>query len=74
MFNKIGRKKKKTDKWVWGNKTIEEVENFKYLGFTFNREGNYVGHIKDLKRKGRIATNKIWGLGERICKNDFNRR
>lgn len=23
--------------------------------------------------KGRIAANKIWGLGERICKDDFKR-
>lgn len=44
------------------------------MGFTFNRKGNYVDHIKELSRKGRIAANRVWGLGERLCKNDFSRR
>ena len=53
---------------------MEEVENFKYLGFTFNRKGNYKDHLKELKIKGRIAAKKVWGLGERICRDDFCRR
>lgn len=53
---------------------IEEVRCFKYLGFVFNRNGDYAEHIKELKRKGRIALNSIWGLGERICRDDFCRR
>lgn len=40
----------------------------------FNRKGNYSDHIEELSRKGRIAMNKIWRLGERICKDDFIRR
>ncbi|XP_024888003.1 uncharacterized protein LOC112464939, partial [Temnothorax curvispinosus] len=38
------------------------------------KKGNYVDHIKELKRKGRIAVNRVWGLGERLCKDDFSRR
>lgn len=58
---------------------IEERNNtggqtIKYLGFIFNKDRNYKEHMKELSRKGRIATNKVWGLGERICKDDFNRR
>lgn len=30
-----------------------------YLGFTFNKKGNYVDHIKELNREGRIAANRI---------------
>jgi len=44
------------------------------LGFTFNRKGNYKDHIRELCRKGRIAASRVWGLGERICKDDFSRR
>lgn len=40
----------------------------------FNRNGDYKDHIKELSRKGRIAARKIWGLGERVCRNDFKRR
>lgn len=44
------------------------------MGFTFNREGNYRDHVKELCRKDRMAANKVWGLGERVCKDDFRRR
>lgn len=50
------------------------MKEFKYLGFTFNREGSYRDHIRDLTRKGKMAAKKIWGLGERICKCNFGRR
>lgn len=40
----------------------------------FNRKGNYKAHFKDLERKGRIVMNKVWGLEERICKEDWKRR
>ncbi|XP_071582471.1 uncharacterized protein [Temnothorax nylanderi] len=72
VFNSKGKRGRMT--WKWGEKIIEEVEMFKYLGFTFNRKGNYIDHIKELKRKGRIAANRVWGLGERLCKDDFSRR
>lgn len=44
------------------------------MGFTLNNNGNYKDRIKELMRKRRIAVNKVWGLGERICKGDFDRR
>ncbi|XP_039302249.1 uncharacterized protein LOC120357026 [Solenopsis invicta] len=72
VFNKDGRKKKR--KWEWGKKEIEEVQTFKYLGFNFNRRRDYDYHIKELRRKGRLAANMVWGLGERICAEDFIRR
>lgn len=30
--------------------------------------------IKELRRKGKIAANAVWGLGERVCRDDFPRR
>jgi len=71
VFGKGGKEKKM--KWKWGGKEIK-VQNFKYLEFTFNRKGNYKEHIKELAMKGRIAARKVWGLGERMCRNDFIRR
>ncbi|XP_032673718.1 uncharacterized protein LOC116845308 [Odontomachus brunneus] len=72
VFNRKGRERK--EKWKWKDKGIEEVKEFKYLGFTFNQAGNYKAHIRDLYKKGRVALNKVWGLGERICRDDFVRR
>lgn len=72
VFNKEENAKK--EKWQWKGKNIEEVETFKYLGFVFNRKGNYNDHIKGMSRKGKLAINKVWGLGERVCRDDFLRR
>lgn len=57
-----------------GKKELEEVQYFKYLGFVFNGKGDYSVHLKKLIKKGRIAANKIWGLGEKICKDDWDRK
>ena len=72
VFNR-GRNSKK-EKWVWEGKELEEVRTFKYLGFTFNRERNYNDHLKELAKKGITAAKKVWGLGEKRCRNDFKRR
>ena len=56
------------------SREIEEVQCFKYLGFTFNRKGDYEDHIIELSKKGRAAVKKIWNLGKRLCRNDFIRR
>ena len=72
VFNR-GRRSKK-ERWIWEGKELEEVRCFKYLGFTFNREGNYKDHIKDVQKKGMTAAKRTWGLGENRCKNDFARR
>jgi len=53
---------------------IEEVQGFKYLGFLLDREGGFKEHIKELARKGRRVLRKVWGLGERLCKDDIIRR
>ena len=56
VFNKGKKCKKET--WRWEGKIIEEVDNFKYLGFTFNSKCNYKDHIKELKKKGIFAAKK----------------
>lgn len=36
----------------------------------FSSKGDYTIHVKELAKKGRIAANKVCGLGERICEDD----
>jgi len=72
VFNRGNNEKKES--WKWRDERIEEVQTFKYLEFMFNRKDNYKEHIKELANKGRIAVRKIWGLGERMCRNDLIRR
>ena len=63
VFNK--HEKEKKEQWKWEGREIEGVQCFKYLGFTFNRKGDYEDHIIELSRKGRAAAKKVWSLGER---------
>lgn len=52
VFNKERKKKK----LIWKGKQIEEVQEFKYLGFVLKRNGNYKNHIKkELSKKERRA-------------------
>lgn len=44
IFN--GKKKEKKGTWKWEGKEMEEEQEFRYLGFVFNRKGNYEKHKK----------------------------
>lgn len=44
-----------------GEKKVEEVQEYKYLDFIFNRKGNYVDHIKEIYRKEKMTAKKTWG-------------
>lgn len=73
VFNRYRREGK--ENWKWEGNRIEEVQSFKYLGFTFTIIGREViQNIKELCRKEKMAARRIWGLDKRICKDDFIRR
>ena len=42
-----GRERKGKEKWKWGSKDLEEVQELKYLGFNLDRKGDYKRHIKE---------------------------
>lgn len=71
---KRGRGQKKKEEWKWGDERIEEVKNFKYLGYHFQRNGGTDTHMKETAKKVMIATKQTWGIGERRFKNNFERR
>ena len=45
IFNK-GKNAKK-ERWLWKDNELEEVKEFKYLGFTFNRNGSVTFRTRD---------------------------
>lgn len=68
MRLKKGEGREKKTEWWWKEKRIEEVKEFKYLRFVFQRNGGTEAHIKDRVRKGtaimgqgmRNREKKVW--------------
>jgi len=72
-FRKGGGRRRRV-KWMWKGKRIEEVTEFKYLGYAIKKTEGDDGQIRKLKKKGNIIMRRIWDLGERLFKNDFRMR
>lgn len=71
---KRGRSRKKKEEWKWGDDDIEEVKDFKYLGFHFQKNGGTEVHMKETVKKTMIAIKQTWRIGQRRFKNNFERR
>jgi len=56
VFNKKRKERKKNGN---GEKAMEEINKYKYLGFTISNKERYRKHIKELRRKGMQAVRKI---------------
>jgi len=55
---KRGRGKKKKEEWKWKGEMIEEVKQFKYLGYVFQKNNGPDKHIREVKRKAEAAIRK----------------
>lgn len=70
-----GRTEKEEKSWKWSEeRRIETVQNFKYLGYVFNKKGGEETNIKEEVRKANIAMKEVWRIGEKLFKDNFRRR
>lgn len=46
---------KKKEEWSWKDKKLEEVKEFKYLGYIFQKNGEREAHIRETYKKARIV-------------------
>ncbi|KYN17184.1 hypothetical protein ALC57_10516, partial [Trachymyrmex cornetzi] len=58
-FRKGGGRSNKVD-WRWKRKRIEEVEKFKYLGYTLQKNGGKEGHVKERMGKAAALLGQVW--------------
>jgi len=72
-FRKGGGRRKRKE-WRWKGKVIEEVREFKYLGYVLQTNGGQEAQVKDRIRKAAAGMGKIWGLGKRKFGGDWGRR
>lgn len=67
-----GRQKKVV--WKWGNRVIEEVKKFKYLGYVLMANGKQKEQVEDRVKKGMVVMREVWGIGKRKFGKDWARR
>lgn len=58
----------------WKEKELEEVKEFKYLGYIVKINGGQEAHIRDRVRKGAMLLGQVWGIDKRRFGKDWGRR
>lgn len=53
---------------------MEEVKEFKYLGYIFQRNGSQEAHLRDRVKKGAAVMGQVWSLGKRRFSCDWGKR
>jgi len=61
-------------KWRWKGKKLEEVKEYKYLGYTVQRNGRQDSHIRERVAKAMAVMGGVWGIGKRRFGKDWKRR
>lgn len=69
-----GRGRWKKIKWFWKGKLLEEVREFKYLGYTMRSDGKQDAHVRERVRKGAALLDQVWGIGKRRFGGDWGKR
>lgn len=60
--------------WCWKGRRIEEVKEYKYLGYNLRANGRQEGHLKERVRKAALVMGKVWSIGKKRCKREWGRR
>jgi len=60
--------------WRWKGKKIGEVKEFKYLDYTFQRNGGQEAHNRERVRRAAAVMGQVWGIGKRRFGSDWGRR
>src|SRR5580765_4995962 len=71
-FRKGGGRTKKVD-WRWKGRKLEEMKEFKYLGYTLQKNGGQEAHVRERGRRAAVMR-EVWGIGKRLWGKDWKRR
>jgi hypothetical protein len=64
VFDKRKRKSEENE-WNWEARKIEQVNEFKYFGYTFSERLTDKVHIREIVRKAKKLVGCVWRIGER---------
>ncbi|KAH0816582.1 hypothetical protein GEV33_006209 [Tenebrio molitor] len=66
MVFRKGGGRRKINEWRWEKDKIEEVKEFKYLGYVMNERNTAAAHVRELVKKANKIIGAVWGIGEKI--------
>jgi len=72
-FRRGGGRQSKVD-WRWRGSRIEEVREYKYLGYKLQKNGGQESHVKERVDKAAVIMGQVWGIGKRRFGKDWKRR
>ena len=70
-FRKGGGREGKVE-WKWKGKEIEEVKEFKYLGYVFKKNGGQKHTSGDRVKKAGVVMRQVWGIEKGNLKRTGN--
>jgi hypothetical protein len=73
VFNRRKRKREQNE-WNCEVRKIEQVNEFKYLGYTFNERPTDKVRIREIVRKANKVVGRVRGITERKWGGHFRRR
>lgn len=71
---RFGRGKEGKGLWKWREREIEKVDEYKYLGYVFRRNGRQERQIRNRVRKAGEALRSVWGIEKRLFRGNYMRR
>lgn len=71
-FKRSGRRKK--IRWRWEGKEIEEVREYKYLGYVFQSNGEQERQVRERMKRGMAVMGQVWGIGKRRFGGEWGKR
>lgn len=60
-----GRGRRDKGVWRWKGRVIEEIKEFRYLGYTLQRNGGQEAHVRERLRKAAVIMGQVWEIGKR---------
>lgn len=51
--------------WRWKGRELEEVKEFRYLGYAIQRNGEQEAQVRDKVKRTMAVMGQVWGIGKR---------
>lgn len=64
----------RTARKIWKWKTIEEVKEFRYLGYVLQKNGGQEVHIKNRIKRATTVMGQVWGIGKRKFGREWGKK